>query len=32
MQNGGNGLPSIVLAGEGRLVKMLKTFEPHGIL
>ena len=31
MQNGGEGLSSIILAGQGILVKMLITFEPHGI-
>ena len=29
MQNGAEGLPSIVLAGHGILVKMLITLEPH---
>ena len=31
MQNSGEGLPSIILAGQGILVKMLITLEPHGI-
>ena len=31
MQNGADGLPSIVLAGHGILVKMLITLEPHVI-
>ena len=31
MQNGDNVLPSTILAGCGLLVKMLITFEPHGI-
>ena len=30
-KNGGEGLPRIILAGEGLLVKMLKTLDPHGI-
>ena len=32
MQNGDEGLPSIVLSGRGRLVKMLITLELHQIL
>ena len=31
MQNGDKGLPSIILAGQGLLVKMFITLEPHGI-
>ena len=31
-QNGGEGLSSIILAGQGILVKMLITLEPHGII
>ena len=30
MQNGGEGLPSIILAGQGLLVKMIITLELHG--
>ena len=29
MQNGGDGLPSIIFAGQGILVKMLIILEPH---
>ena len=32
MQNGGEGLSSIILAGRGILVKMLITLEPHGLV
>ena len=32
MQNGNNSLPSISQAGRDQLVKMLVTFEPHGIV
>ena len=32
MQNGGEALPSINPAGQGLLVKMLITLEPHGIV
>ena len=28
--NGDEGLPSIILAGQGILVNMLITLEPHG--
>ena len=31
MQNGDEGLLCIILAGRGHLVRMLITFEPHGI-
>ena len=31
MQNRDEGLPSIILAGRGILVKMLINLEPHGI-
>ena len=31
MQNGGEGLPCTILAGQGILVNMLITLEPHGI-
>ena len=31
MQNGDDALPSIILAGQGLLVKMLITLEPHNI-
>ena len=31
MQNDNNGLPGIILACRGRLVKMLITLEPHSI-
>ena len=31
MLNGGDGLPSIILTGQGLIVKMLITLEPHGI-
>ena len=31
MQNGYKGLPSIILAGQGLLVKMFITLDPHGI-
>ena len=31
MQNNDEGLPSIILAGRGLLVKMLITVEPHQI-
>ena len=31
MQNGGESLPSIILAGRGILVKILIVLEPHGI-
>ena len=31
MHNGGEGLPNIILASQGLLVKMLITLEPHGI-
>ena len=31
MQNGDEGLPSIILVGQGLLVKMLLPLEPHGI-
>ena len=31
MLNGDEGLPSIILAGRGLLLKMLITLEPHGI-
>ena len=31
MQNGDEASPSINLAGQALLVKMLKTLEPHGI-
>ena len=31
MQSGCEGLPSIILAGQCILVKMLITLEPHGI-
>ena len=31
MQSGGEGLPSIILAGQSLLVKMLITLEQHGI-
>ena len=31
MQNGGEGLLSTLLAGQGILVIMLITLEPHGI-
>ena len=31
MQNGDKGSPSISPAGRDQLVKMLITFEPHGI-
>ena len=30
-QNGGEALPSIILAGQGLLVNMLINLEPHGI-
>ena len=30
-KNGNEGLPSIILAGQRLLVKMLITLEPHGI-
>ena len=32
MQNGDKGLPSIILIGQGLLMKMLITLEPHGKL
>ena len=32
MQNGCEGLSSIILASQGLLVKMLVTIEPHGIV
>ena len=32
MQNVDEGLPSIILACRGILVKMLITIEPHGII
>ena len=32
MQNGAEGLPSIILAGRGLLVRMIITLEPQGIL
>ena len=31
MQNSDKGLPSIILAGQGLLVKLRITLEPHGI-
>ena len=31
MQNGGDGFPCNTLAGQCRLVKMLITFEQHGV-
>ena len=31
LQNGGEGLPSIIFASQGLLVKMLITLEPHSI-
>ena len=31
MQNGDEASPSIILAGQALLVKMLITLEPHGI-
>ena len=31
MQNGDKGWPIIILAGQGLLVKMLITLDPHGI-
>ena len=31
MQNRDKGLPSIILASQGLLVKMFITLEPHGI-
>ena len=31
VQNGDEGLPSIILAGRGLLLKMLITLEPNGI-
>ena len=32
MQNGDDGLPSIILDGRGLLVKMLIILNPHGIV
>ena len=31
VQNGGEGLPGIILAGQCLLVKMLIALEPHGV-
>ena len=31
MKKGDEGSPSIILAGQALLVKMLETIEPHGI-